>query len=63
MPVNSAQVPDYYTIVTQPMDLGKIQVRLNGDHYTSPKDFCEVCSPSVCVVCRLCSGLLQLLLV
>ncbi|KAK9826623.1 hypothetical protein WJX74_006433 [Apatococcus lobatus] len=41
VPVSSVQVPDYYTIITQPMDLGKIEQRLRADHYSSPKDFCE----------------------
>lgn len=42
VPVNSAAVPDYYSIITQPMDLGKVQKRLSSDRYNSPKEFCEV---------------------
>lgn len=41
VPVNSAAVPDYYSIITQPMDLGKVQKRLSSDRYNSPKEFCE----------------------
>ena len=41
-PVNPTLVPDYYSIISQPMDLGTVQKRLKADHYSNPKEFCEV---------------------
>ncbi|CAG8932189.1 unnamed protein product [Penicillium salamii] len=32
------RLPDYYTVITSPMDLSTIEERLDGDFYTGPKD-------------------------
>lgn len=40
-PVNKDEVPDYYNVIASPMDLSTIEERLNGDSYTTPKDFVE----------------------
>lgn len=37
-PVNRDEVPDYYAVITSPMDLLTIEERLENDHYTAPKD-------------------------
>ncbi len=37
-PVNEDEVPDYYTVITSPMDLSTTQERLRADHYAAPKD-------------------------
>ena len=41
-PVNEALVPDYYTIVKVPMDLGTIKDKLKNGKYSHPKEFAEV---------------------
>lgn len=41
-PVNKIEVPDYYNIITNPMDLGTIRKKLIGNKYESPKDFADV---------------------
>jgi len=40
-PVNPAEfgILDYFDIVKEPMDLGTIQTRLDGDKYSSYEDF------------------------
>ncbi|CAI7665535.1 unnamed protein product [Penicillium bialowiezense] len=39
-PVNRDEVPDYYNVITSPMDLSTIEARLDGDTdtYATPKD-------------------------
>lgn len=37
-PVNKDEVPDYYNVITSPMDLSTIEERLDGDCYTAPKE-------------------------
>ncbi|KAH8648794.1 histone acetyltransferase GCN5-like protein [Tricladium varicosporioides] len=36
-PVNKDEVPDYYNVITSPMDLSMAEERLNQDHYPTPK--------------------------
>ncbi|KAK4199404.1 putative histone acetyltransferase GCN5 [Triangularia verruculosa] len=38
-PVNRDEVPDYYKVITNPMDLSTIEERLEHDAYATPKDF------------------------
>ncbi|KAI5917604.1 histone acetyltransferase GCN5 [Camillea tinctor] len=37
-PVNRDEVPDYYNVITSPMDLSTIEERLESDYYAAPKD-------------------------
>ncbi|KAF5533733.1 histone acetyltransferase GCN5 [Fusarium phyllophilum] len=37
-PVNKDDVPDYYNVITAPMDLSTMLERLEHDYYTAPKD-------------------------
>lgn len=37
-PVNKDEVPDYYNVITSPMDLSTMEERLEQDYYTSPKE-------------------------
>ncbi|WEW56884.1 histone acetyltransferase [Emydomyces testavorans] len=37
-PVNKDDVPDYYNVITSPMDLSTVEDRLEHDFYTAPKD-------------------------
>ncbi|KAI9675709.1 MAG: histone acetyltransferase [Caeruleum heppii] len=37
-PVNKDEVPDYYKVITSPMDLSTVEERLESDFYTHPKD-------------------------
>ncbi|EKV04080.1 Histone acetyltransferase GCN5 [Penicillium digitatum] len=37
-PVNKDEVPDYYAVITSPMDLSTIEERLNADFYSGPND-------------------------
>lgn len=37
-PVNKDDVPDYYNVITSPMDLSTMLERLEHDYYTAPKD-------------------------
>ncbi|OKL56040.1 Histone acetyltransferase GCN5 [Talaromyces atroroseus] len=37
-PVNKDEVPDYYNVITSPMDLSAMEQRLGQDSYTAPKD-------------------------
>lgn len=38
-PVNAEEVPDYYNVITEPMDLETMEKRLEEDAYSSPEDF------------------------
>lgn len=38
-PVNAREVPDYYRVIKNPMDLSEMQKRALGGHYTCLKDF------------------------
>ena len=38
VPVNKDEVPDYYNVITSPMDLSTIEERLERDYYAAPKD-------------------------
>ncbi|OAQ68498.1 histone acetyltransferase GCN5 [Pochonia chlamydosporia 170] len=38
-PVNKDEVPDYYNVITTPMDLSTMEERLMHDSYNTPKDF------------------------
>ncbi|KAI1445011.1 histone acetyltransferase GCN5 [Annulohypoxylon stygium] len=40
-PVNRDEVPDYYNVITSPMDLSTIEERLNQAQYHTPKDLVE----------------------
>ncbi|PKY08568.1 Bromodomain-domain-containing protein [Aspergillus campestris IBT 28561] len=37
-PVNRDEIPDYYNVITLPMDLSTMEEKLEGDSYTTPKD-------------------------
>ncbi|KAL4956397.1 Bromodomain-containing protein [Aspergillus filifer] len=37
-PVNRDEVPDYYNVIVEPMDLSMIEERLEKDTYAAPKD-------------------------
>ncbi|KAL1885802.1 histone acetyltransferase [Paecilomyces lecythidis] len=37
-PVNRDEVPDYYDVITSPMDLSTMEEKLEHDSYTAPKD-------------------------
>ncbi|KAK3898890.1 histone acetyltransferase gcn5 [Staphylotrichum tortipilum] len=37
-PVNKDEVPDYYNVITSPMDLSTVEERLEHDSYAAPKD-------------------------
>ncbi|GAB1216758.1 histone acetyltransferase [Aspergillus terreus] len=37
-PVNKDEVPDYYNVITSPIDLSTMEERLEQDFYTAPKD-------------------------
>ena len=41
-PVEVKLVPDYYTIVKKPMDLGTVNSRLTRKEYSSPSEFFAV---------------------
>jgi histone acetyltransferase len=38
-PVNREEVPDYYTVVQEPMDLSTMDHKLDSDQYTTPDEF------------------------
>jgi len=38
-PVNKEEVPDYYTVVQEPMDLSTMEQKLDSDQYTTPDEF------------------------
>ncbi|KAA8894164.1 Bromodomain-containing protein [Sphaerosporella brunnea] len=38
-PVNAEEVPDYYNVITEPMDLETMEKRLEEDAYATPEDF------------------------
>lgn len=38
-PVNKDEVPDYYTVVQEPMDLSTMEQKLDSDQYTTPDEF------------------------
>lgn len=38
-PVDHEEVPDYYRVITEPMDLQTMEDRLEEDAYTTPGDF------------------------
>lgn len=38
-PVNADEVPDYYNVITEPMDLETMEKRLDEDAYATPDDF------------------------
>lgn len=38
-PVNKDEVPDYYEVIKQPMDLATMEGRLEKDQYPTPEDF------------------------
>ncbi|KAG4438919.1 histone acetyltransferase [Cadophora sp. M221] len=40
-PVNRDEVPDYYNVITSPMDLSLIEVRLHQDQYLAPKNLVD----------------------
>lgn len=37
-PVNGDEVPDYYNVITSPMDLSTMEEKVEGDCYTAPKE-------------------------
>lgn len=37
-PVNKDEVPDYYNVITSPMDLSTVEERLEHDSYNTPRD-------------------------
>ncbi|KAK4992463.1 histone acetyltransferase [Elasticomyces elasticus] len=38
-PVNREEVADYYDVITSPMDLGTMEIKLEKDAYETPEDF------------------------
>lgn len=38
-PVSKDEVPDYYDVIEEPMDLATIEAKLEQDHYATPEDF------------------------
>ncbi|KAI1505396.1 histone acetyltransferase GCN5 [Biscogniauxia marginata] len=40
-PVNRDEVPDYYNVITSPMDLSTVEERLHQDQYDTPKDLID----------------------
>ena len=40
-PVDKDEVPDYYTVITSPMDLSTMEERLESDFYTAPKNLVD----------------------
>ncbi|PGH09588.1 hypothetical protein AJ79_05644 [Helicocarpus griseus UAMH5409] len=40
-PVNRDEVPDYYNVITSPMDLSTMEERLEQDFYATPKDLID----------------------
>ncbi|PLN86381.1 GCN5-related histone actyltransferase [Aspergillus taichungensis] len=40
-PVNKDEVPDYYNVITFPMDLSTVEERLENDSYSTPKDLVD----------------------
>ncbi|KAI1179634.1 histone acetyltransferase GCN5-like protein [Nemania sp. FL0916] len=40
-PVNREEVPDYYNVITSPMDLSTVEERLQQDQYSVPKDLVD----------------------
>lgn len=38
-PVNKEEVPDYYTVVQESMDLSTMEQKLDSDQYTTPDEF------------------------
>src|SRR5579859_3319124 len=38
-PVNKEEVPDYYAVVQEPMDLSTMEQKLDSDQYTTPDEF------------------------
>ncbi|TVY42417.1 Histone acetyltransferase [Lachnellula subtilissima] len=40
-PVNKDEVPDYYNVITSPMDLSMAEERLHQDHYPTPKSLVD----------------------
>lgn len=38
-PVNPEEVPDYYNVITEPMDLETMEKRLEEDAYSTPEEF------------------------
>ena len=41
-PVDSKLVPDYYSVIKRPMDLGTLKSKLHDGHYSAPQQFAEV---------------------
>lgn len=39
VPVDRDEVPDYYDLIAEPMDLGTMENKLEADQYTTPADF------------------------
>ena len=40
-PVNKDEVPEYYKVITSPMDLSTVEERLQAGHYAAPKDLVD----------------------
>lgn len=38
---NKDEVPDYYNVITSPMDLSTVEERLHQDQYITPKNFVD----------------------
>lgn len=43
-PVDAKLVPDYYSVIKRPMDLGTLKQKLHDGHYGAPQQFAEVTS-------------------
>lgn len=41
-PVDANLVPDYYSVIKRPMDLGTLKSKLHDGHYSAPQHFAEV---------------------
>lgn len=42
--MNRTEVPDYYEVIKEPMDLGTMEVKLENDAYETMDDFVYDCS-------------------
>lgn len=56
-PVDSKIVPDYYSVIKRPMDLGTLKSKLHDGHYSAPQQFAEVTQFLLfaCISCSVCS--------
>ena len=41
-PVDAEEAPDYYKVIRQPMNLGRVRAKVDAQQYTSLKEFSKV---------------------